>query len=269
MLEITYDAIEPIIKEQRPQGDTLFFVFECPFSRVQVQGQYDFPKNNSAGLAMQKTGLLLLLTAASKSVRTIGRMLFRFYDVWGGGIEIDGQDLRDVTQSSLREAIGIVPQDTVLFNDTIAYNIAYGRPNAGREEVIQAAELAQIHQFIMELPEGYDTRVGERGLKLSGGERQRVSIARTILKDPSILLFDEATSALDTDTESAIQASLAAVSRDRTTLVIAHRLSTVVDADEIIVLDKGKIVEKGAHHALLERNGVYAHMWHSQQEADE
>ena len=212
---------------------------------------------------------LAIVGPSGSGKSTIGRMLFRFYDVWAGGIEIDGQDLRDVTQSSLRGAIGIVPQDTVLFNDTIAYNIAYGRPNASQEEVIKAAELAQIHQFIMELPEGYDTRVGERGLKLSGGERQRVSIARTILKDPAILLFDEATSALDTDTESAIQASLAAVSRDRTTLVIAHRLSTVVDADEIIVLEKGKIVEKGAHHALLERNGVYAHMWHSQQEADE
>ena len=219
--------------------------------------------------AVEPGKTLAIVGPSGSGKSTIGRMLFRFYDVWGGGIEIDGQDLRDVTQSSLREAIGIVPQDTVLFNDTIAYNIAYGRPNASREEVIQAAELAQIHQFIMELPEGYDTRVGERGLKLSGGERQRVSIARTILKDPSILLFDEATSALDTDTESAIQASLAAVSRDRTTLVIAHRLSTVVDADEIIVLDKGKIVEKGAHQVLLERDGIYAHMWHSQQEADE
>ena len=212
---------------------------------------------------------LAIVGPSGSGKSTIGRMLFRFYDVWDGGIEIDGQDLRNVTQSSLREAIGIVPQDTVLFNDTIAYNIAYGRPNASRDEVIEAAKLAQIHTFIMDLPEGYDTRVGERGLKLSGGERQRVSIARTILKNPSILLFDEATSALDTDTESAIQASLAAVSKDRTTLVIAHRLSTVVDADEIIVLDKGKIVEKGAHHALLERDGVYAHMWHSQQEADE
>ncbi|MEC8038033.1 MAG: ATP-binding cassette domain-containing protein, partial [Pseudomonadota bacterium] len=154
-------------------------------------------------------------------------------------------------------------------NDTIAYNIAYGRPEASLEDVIEAAKLAQIHDFILDLPEGYDTRVGERGLKLSGGERQRVSIARTILKDPSILLFDEATSALDTDTESAIQASLAAVSRDRTTLVIAHRLSTVVDADEIIVLDKGRIAERGSHQALLERDGVYAHTWHSQQEADE
>ena len=157
----------------------------------------------------------------------------------------------------------------MLFNDTIAYNIAYGRPEASLEDVIEAAKLAQIHDFILDLPEGYDTRVGERGLKLSGGERQRVSIARTILKDPSILLFDEATSALDTDTESAIQASLAAVSRDRTTLVIAHRLSTVVDADEIIVLDKGRIAERGSHQALLERDGVYAHTWHSQQEADE
>jgi len=212
---------------------------------------------------------LAIVGPSGSGKSTIGRMLFRFYDVWDGGILIDGQDLRSVTQSSLREAIGIVPQDTVLFNDTIAYNIAYGRPDASREDVIRAAELAQIHNFILDLPEGYDTRVGERGLKLSGGERQRVSIARTILKDPAILLFDEATSALDTDTESAIQASLAAVSKDRTTLIIAHRLSTVVDADAIIVLDKGKIVENGSHHALLARDGVYAHMWHSQQEADE
>ena len=171
---------------------------------------------------------LAIVGPSGSGKSTIGRMLFRFYDVWDGGILIDGQDLRSVTQSSLREAIGIVPQDTVLFNDTIAYNIAYGRPDASREDVIRAAKLAQIHNFILDLPEGYDTRVGERGLKLSGGERQRVSIARTILKDPAILLFDEATSALDTDTESAIQASLAAVSKDRTTLIIAHRLSTVV-----------------------------------------
>ena len=218
-------------------------------------------------LAPGKTLAIVGPSGSGKS--TIGRMLFRFYDVWDGQIEIDGQDLRDVTQHSLRENIGIVPQDTVLFNDTIAYNIAYGRPDASREDVVEAAKLAQIHDFILDLPEGYDTRVGERGLKLSGGERQRVSIARTILKNPSILLFDEATSALDTDTESAIQASLAAVSKDRTTLVIAHRLSTVVDADQIIVLDKGKIVEKGSHQALLAQDGVYSHMWHAQQEADQ
>ena len=235
----------------------------------------DFGYNNDRQILhkldfeVQPGKTLAIVGPSGSGKSTIGRMLFRFYDVWDGGIEIDGQDLRGVTQSSLREAIGIVPQDTVLFNDTIAYNIAYGRPNASRDEVIEAAKLAQIHNFILDLPEGYDTRVGERGLKLSGGERQRVSIARTILKNPAILLFDEATSALDTDTESAIQASLAAVSRDRTTLVIAHRLSTVVDADEIIVLDKGRIVEKGAHQVLLERDGVYAHMWHSQQEADE
>ena len=217
-----------------------------------------------------KAGDTLAIVGPSGSGKsTIGRMLFRFYDVWDGSIRIDGQDIREVKQTSLRDAIGIVPQDTVLFNDTIDYNIAYGRPDASLNDVIEAARLAQIHDFILDLPDGYDTRVGERGLKLSGGERQRVSIARTILKNPSILLFDEATSALDTDTESAIQASLAAVSRDRTTLIIAHRLSTVVDADEIIVLDKGNIAERGSHQALLERDGVYAHMWHSQQEADE
>jgi ATP-binding cassette subfamily B protein len=182
---------------------------------------------------------------------------------------VDGQDIRDVTQTSLRAAIGIVPQDTVLFNDTILYNIAYGNPEATREEVEEAARLAKIDQFIRSLPDGYETRVGERGLKLSGGEKQRVAIARTILKRPAILIFDEATSALDTHTEKAIQASLAEVSADRTTLVIAHRLSTVVDADEILVLDQGRVVERGRHAMLLAQNGRYAAMWRRQQEAAE
>jgi len=182
---------------------------------------------------------------------------------------VDGQDIRDVTQTSLRAAIGIVPQDTVLFNDTIFYNIAYGNPEATRAEVEEAARLAKIDQFIRSLPDGYETRVGERGLKLSGGEKQRVAIARTILKRPAILIFDEATSALDTHTEKAIQASLAEVSADRTTLVIAHRLSTVVDADEILVLDQGRVVERGRHAMLLAQNGRYAAMWRRQQEAAE
>jgi ATP-binding cassette subfamily B protein len=206
-------------------------------------------------------------TGAGKS--TISRLLFRFYDATGGRIRIDGQDIARVAQKSLRAAIGIVPQDTVLFNDTIGYNILYGRPDATREEVIEAAKLARIHDFVMRLPDGYETRVGERGLKLSGGEKQRVAIARTILKRPTILLFDEATSALDTNTEREIQANLREVSRGRTTLVIAHRLSTVIDADRIIVLDDGRIVEQGTHAALLEADGRYAALWRKQQEAAE
>ena len=203
-------------------------------------------------------------SGAGKS--TISRILFRFYDLDGGSVRIDGQDIRDVTQTSLRAAIGIVPQDTVLFNDTIYHNIAYGQPDASPAAVEDAARLARIHDFIMALPDGYQSSVGERGLKLSGGEKQRVAIARTILKRPSILLFDEATSALDTHTEKEIQASLKEVSADRTTLVIAHRLSTVVDADEIIVLDQGAIVERGRHADLLAAAGPYAAMWARQQE---
>jgi ABC-type transport system involved in Fe-S cluster assembly fused permease/ATPase subunit len=204
-------------------------------------------------------------SGAGKS--TISRLLFRSYDVDGGRIEIDGQDIRGVTQASLRGAIGIVPQDTVLFNDTIYHNIAYGRPEATPVEVERAARLARLHDFVAALPEGYETRVGERGLKLSGGEKQRVAIARTILKDPPILVLDEATSALDTRTEKEIQASLDEVARGRTTLVIAHRLSTVVDADEIIVLDQGRVVERGVHDELLAMDGLYADMWRRQQEA--
>ena len=198
-------------------------------------------------------------TGAGKS--TISKLLFRFYDVTGGRILIDGQDIRDVTQNSLRAAIGVVPQDTVLFNDTIRYNIAYGKPGATQAEIEHAAQLAQVHDFVARLPEGYDTRVGERGLKLSGGEKQRVAIARTILKDPRILILDEATSALDTRTEQDIQAALRGLARHRTTLVIAHRLSTVVDADEIIVLADGAVAERGTHAALLATGGLYARMW--------
>jgi len=204
-------------------------------------------------------------SGAGKS--TIARLLFRFYDVDTGAIKIDGQDIRDVRQESLRRAIGVVPQDTVLFNDSIYYNIAYGRPGASRAEIEEAARLARIHDFVAALPDGYGTLVGERGLKLSGGEKQRVAIARVILKAPKILVFDEATSALDTKTEREIQASLAEVSAGRTTLVVAHRLSTIVDADEILVLDGGRIVERGHHAGLLHRRGVYAAMWARQQQA--
>ena len=208
---------------------------------------------------------LAVVGASGAGKSTLSRLLFRFYDVSSGRILIDGQDIRDVTQTSLRAAIGIVPQDTVLFNDTLYYNIAYGRPGCSREEIIQAAKHAHIHDFIESLPEKYESTVGERGLKLSGGEKQRVAIARAILKNPRILIFDEATSALDSKSEKAIQAELREISENRTTLVIAHRLSTIVDADQILVLDHGRIVESGTHQSLLDQNGVYAHMWSLQQ----
>ena len=212
-----------------------------------------------------KTVAIVGPSGAGKS--TVSRILFRFYDVTGGRVLIDGQDIRDVTQDSLRAAIGIVPQDTVLFNDSIYYNLAYGDPAAGRAEVEGAARMARIHDFVRALPDGYDTEVGERGLKLSGGEKQRVAIGRALLKGPAILMFDEATSALDTKTEREIQKSLDEVSKGRTALVIAHRLSTVVGADEILVLEGGRIVERGRHRDLLARGGVYAAMWRRQQSA--
>ena len=200
---------------------------------------------------------------------TIGRLLFRFYDVGSGSLKIDGQDVRDVTQESLHDAIGVVPQDTVLFNDTIYYNIAYGRPEASRDEVMEAARAAKIHTFIESLPEGYDTAVGERGLKLSGGEKQRVGIARTLLKNPPVLLLDEAMSALDTETEVEIQGELKAMGEGRTVLTIAHRLSTIADADRIVVLEKGEIVEEGTHTELLEKQGRYWSLWQRQASGDE
>ena len=202
-------------------------------------------------------------SGAGKS--TLSRLLFRFYDVTSGSVRINGTDVRDLTQTSLRRHIGIVPQDTVLFNDSILYNIAYGNPKASQAQIIAAAKAARIHDFVSSLPDGYDTQVGERGLKLSGGEKQRVAIARTLLKNPPILILDEATSALDTRTEREIQDELAQIARDRSTLIIAHRLSTIVDADEIIVLEKGKVIERGSHAQLLLQAGRYAHMWSLQQ----
>ena len=205
-------------------------------------------------------------SGAGKS--TLSRLLFRFYDVGSGAIRFNGTDIRELTQDSLRAHIGIVPQDTVLFNDSIYYNIAYGRPGASREEVIEAAKSAHIHDFVMSLPDGYDTTVGERGLKLSGGEKQRVAIARTLLKNPPVLIFDEATSALDSRTEKAIQTELFDIAANRTTLIIAHRLSTIADADTIIVMEGGRIIERGHHRQLLAAGGRYAEMWRLQQESE-
>ena len=212
---------------------------------------------------------LAVVGASGAGKSTLARLLFRFYDVSGGRILIDGQDVRHVTQQSLRAAIGIVPQDTVLFNDTLYYNLSYARPEASREEIAAAAQMAQLHDFIVALPAGYDTVVGERGLKLSGGEKQRVAIARAILKRPRILVFDEATSALDSQSEQAILQALRAVATDHTTLVIAHRLSTIVDADQILVLDHGRVREQGAHRELLQQGGLYAQMWALQQREHE
>ncbi|MFN2995870.1 hypothetical protein ALQ63_01634 [Serratia plymuthica] len=222
------------------------------------------PILNDVSFTIPAGNTVAVVGASGAGKSTLSRLLFRFYDVNGGAVLIDGQDIRNLKQASLRAAIGIVPQDTVLFNDTLRYNIGYGKTGSSNEEIERAAKLAHIHEFIVGLPDGYETRVGERGLKLSGGEKQRVAIARTILKNPAILVFDEATSALDTQTEREIQAHLREVSRDHTTLVIAHRLSTVVDADEIIVLEAGEIVERGRHEELLQSDGRYAAMWQNQ-----
>ncbi|MHC0054961.1 ABCB family ABC transporter ATP-binding protein/permease [Actibacterium sp. D379-3] len=236
-----------------------------------VQFGYDAarPILKGISLTVPAGGSVALVGPSGSGKSTIGRLLFRFYDVNGGALLIDGQDLRDVTQDSLHAAIGVVPQDTVLFNDTIYYNIAYGRPEASRAEIEEAARAAKIHDFVAGLPDGYQTMVGERGLKLSGGEKQRVGIARTLLKNPPILLLDEATSALDSETERDIQGELKAMGKGRTVLSIAHRLSTIVDSDEIVVLEQGKIVERGRHEALLARGGRYAAMWQRQQAEEE
>jgi ATP-binding cassette subfamily B protein len=227
------------------------------------------PILKGVSLHVQSGENVALVGPSGSGKSTIGRLLFRFYDVTDGAVRIDGQDVRDVTQTSLHDAIGVVPQDTVLFNDTIRYNIAYGRANATEDDIIDAARAAQIHDFILSLPEGYDTMVGERGLKLSGGEKQRVGIARTLLKNPPILILDEATSALDSETEASIQGALKLAGEGRTVITIAHRLSTIADADRIVVLENGHVVEEGTHDSLLASHGRYATLWNRQMQEEE
>ena len=270
-IEQMFDLLDVNAEVKDGEGAKALDIGDGAISFKNVEFAYDPARPILKGVSFDvpagKTVAIVGPSGAGKS--TISRLLFRFYDIQGGEITIDGQDIRDVTQVSLRAAIGMVPQDTVLFNDTIAYNIRYGRVDATEEAVRHAAELAQIDKFIASMPDGYKSMVGERGLKLSGGEKQRVAIARTILKAPPILILDEATSALDTNTEREIQAALDQVSKGRTTLVIAHRLSTVISADEIIVLQDGKIAERGSHNELLKKKALYAAMWDRQREATE
>jgi len=262
-------AREPEIKDRPGATPLVVRAGAIRFERVRFSYEPDRPILDDLSFEVPAGRTVAVVGPSGAGKSTISRLLFRFYDVSGGRITIDGQDIRDVTQTSLRAAIGVVPQDTVLFNDTIRYNIRYGRWEAADDAVEEAARLAQIDDFIRISPKGYETEVGERGLKLSGGEKQRVAIARTILKSPPILLLDEATSALDSHTEKEIQDALDRVSRNRTTLVIAHRLSTIVGADEIIVLDKGRIAERGTHYQLLAFRGLYASMWNRQREAEQ
>ncbi|MDX1732097.1 MAG: ABC transporter ATP-binding protein/permease, partial [Aurantimonas coralicida] len=270
-IEAMFALLEVDAEVKDPAGAPALTVPEGAIRFEDVRFGYDPAREILKGISFEvppgKSVAIVGPSGAGKS--TISRLLFRFYDVKSGRILIDGQDIAKVQQASVRGAIGIVPQDTVLFNDTVLYNIRYGRITATEEEVLRAAELAQIAGFIRELPEGFNSMVGERGLKLSGGEKQRVAIARTILKAPPILVLDEATSALDTHTEQEIQTALDLVSRERTTLTIAHRLSTIIDCDEIIVLKAGEIVERGSHRELLENAGLYAEMWAMQREASE
>jgi len=239
------------------------------FDQVDFSYQADREILHNVSFDVSAGSKVAVVGASGSGKSTLVRLLFRFYDVTQGAIRINGQDIRKVTQDSLRNAIGIVPQDTVLFNDTIYYNIAYGLPDAGYEDVLQAARLAHIHEFIESLPQGYDTLVGERGLKLSGGEKQRVAIARTVLKNPPIMIFDEATSNLDSRSEQAILEALGEVAENHTTLVIAHRLSTVIDADTILVMEQGRIIERGTHRQLLKQDGIYTQMWELQQQERE
>ena len=259
--------LEPEIRDKANATDLAVRDGEVQFTGVNFgyEPERSVLSDVSFTIAPGTTTAIVGPSGAGKS--TLSRLLYRFYDVNAGKVAVDGNNVADVTQASLRSAVGIVPQDTVLFNDTIAYNIRYGRPDATEQEVFDAARLASIHEFILSLPKGYETRVGERGLKLSGGEKQRVAIARTVLKNPPVLVLDEATSALDIGTEREIQAALKEVSKNRTTMVIAHRLSTIVHADEILVMDKGSIVERGSHNELLALEGIYSVMWRRQKEA--
>lgn len=256
---------QPEVVDHQPAIDLQVTRGEVRFEHVDFGYQAERQILHDLSFTIQPGQKLAIVGESGAGKSTIARLLFRFYDVNKGGIYIDGQDISKVTQQSLRKVIGIVPQDTVLFNESIYYNLAYAAPDADREQVVAAAKKAHIHAFIESLPEGYDTIVGERGLKLSGGEKQRVAIARTILKSPKILIFDEATSALDSRSEQAILSELKLAAQDHTTLVIAHRLSTIIDADNILVLDKGRIVEQGSHQNLLDANGQYAHLWTLQQ----
>ena len=260
--------IEPEVQDAPDATDIHDVKGAIKFETVAFRYEADRPilKNISFDIQPGQTVAVVGPTGAGKS--TLSRILFRFYDIQSGRVTVDGQSLTDITQDSLRKSIGIVPQDTVLFNDTVGYNIAYAKPNAAQGEIEAAARAAQIHDFIAGLPKGYNTMVGERGLKLSGGEKQRVAIARTLLKDPAILILDEATSALDSVTERDIQAALDNAAKDRTTLVIAHRLSTIVNADKIIVMDEGEIAEQGTHRELLEKGGLYKTLWEQQEKVE-
>lgn len=260
-------SLEPEIQDSKNASNLVVSEGEVKFSHVSFGYEPERTVLNDISFTIAPGTTTAIVGPSGAGKSTLSRLLYRFYDVNSGSLCIDDQNVAEVSQLSLRQAVGIVPQDTVLFNDTIAYNILYGRPQSSIEEMYAAARMASIHDFILSLPKGYETRVGERGLKLSGGEKQRVAIARTVLKDPPILVLDEATSALDIGTEREIQAALKEVSRDRTTMVIAHRLSTIVHADEIIVIDKGGIVERGSHNDLLSLGGTYSVMWQRQKEA--
>jgi ATP-binding cassette subfamily B protein len=260
--------LEPEVQDREGATDIYGVKGAIKFENVSFRYDDDRPilKNISFDIKPGQTVAVVGPTGAGKS--TLSRILFRFYDIEGGAVSVDGRSISDVTQDSLRKSIGIVPQDTVLFNDTIGYNIAYAKPGATQGEIEAAAADAQIHDFIAALPKGYETMVGERGLKLSGGEKQRVAIARTLLKNPAILILDEATSALDSVTERDIQTVLENAAKNRTTLVIAHRLSTIVNADKIIVMENGEIAEHGKHEALLNKRGLYASLWEQQEKTD-
>jgi ATP-binding cassette, subfamily B, heavy metal transporter len=268
-MELTYQILDirPEIEDRPGARDLIVTEGRVEFERVHFRYEHKRPILHDVTFTIPPGQTTAVVGPSGAGKSTLARLLYRFYDVEQGAVRIDGQNVADVTQRSLRRAVGIVPQDTVLFNDTIRYNIRYGRADATDAEIAHAARLAAIHDFISSLPDGYDTRVGERGLKLSGGEKQRVAIARTILKNPPVLVLDEATSALDTRTEREIQAALRQVARGRTTLIIAHRLATIVHADEILVIDHGRIVERGTHAALVAAGGVYAEMWQRQKEA--